>query len=307
VKTIADWQKRRAMVLAGMQQIMGPLPGAAKRCPLDVKVDEEVDCGSYVRRLLTYASEPGSRVPAYLLIPKKAVEGKQIAPAVLCLHPTNLAVGHQVIVGLSDRPQMHYARQLAERGYVTLAPCYPLMGDYKPELEKLGYPSATMKAIWDNIRAIDVVQSMPCVQPGGVGAIGHSLGGHNAVYTAVFDERIQVVVTSCGLDSYLDYKDGDIRGWTSKWYMPKLLDYKDRLVAIPFDFHEMIGALAPRYCLINAPLGDDNFKWQSVDRISDAASQVYGLYGARDRLRVEHPDCGHDFPDEMRQFSFFVL
>src|SRR5258706_11884544 len=73
VKSKADWLKRRASIIEGMQMIMGPLPGRQKRCPLDVAVVEEVDCGSYVRRFITYSSEPGSRVPAYLLIPKAAL------------------------------------------------------------------------------------------------------------------------------------------------------------------------------------------------------------------------------------------
>ena len=67
IKTVADWKLRRASILAAMQEIMGPLPGPEKRCPLDVKIDEEVDCGTYVRRLLTYQSEPGGRVPEGLL------------------------------------------------------------------------------------------------------------------------------------------------------------------------------------------------------------------------------------------------
>ena len=49
-----------------MQEVMGPLPGTEKRVSLDVRLLEEVDCGSYVRRLIDYASEPGGRVPAYL-------------------------------------------------------------------------------------------------------------------------------------------------------------------------------------------------------------------------------------------------
>src|SRR5439155_11469524 len=67
VRSRTDWQKRRAEILRGMQQIMGPLPGKEKRCPLNVRMEEEVDGGSYLRRLITYASEPGARVPAYLL------------------------------------------------------------------------------------------------------------------------------------------------------------------------------------------------------------------------------------------------
>ena len=55
-------------------------------------------------------------------------------------------------------------------------------------------------------------------------------------FDPVSDERIQAVVSSCGLDSYVDYMDGKIAGWTSARYMPKLLDYKERLQDIPFDF-----------------------------------------------------------------------
>ena len=73
-----------------MQLVMGRLPGREKRCPLDVKVEEEVDCGSYVRRSITYSSEPGSRVPAYLLIPKQVLrgEGKRRCPrSFVCTRP----------------------------------------------------------------------------------------------------------------------------------------------------------------------------------------------------------------------------
>jgi dienelactone hydrolase len=304
VESVADWANRRTEILASMQTVMGPLPGDEKRCDLDMRIEEETDCGTYVRRLVTYASEPNSRVPAYLLIPKPLLEGTRQAPAVLCLHPTDNAIGHKVVAGLGGKENRQYAAELAERGYVTLAPAYPLLANYQPDLDELGYASGTMKAIWDNIRGIDLLESLPFVRPGGVGAIGHSLGGHNSIYTAVFDERIEVVVTSCGFDSYVDYMDGRIEGWTSKRYMPKLIDYKDRLDEIPFDFHELIAALAPRPVFISAPLGDSNFKAESVDRIVAAASQVYKLHAAADRLQVIHPDCEHDFPDEARKAAY---
>src|SRR5205085_8742295 len=63
VRSTNDWNVRRQSILRAMQEVMGPLPGSEKRCALDVRVEEEVDCGDYVRRFLTYASEPGSRVP----------------------------------------------------------------------------------------------------------------------------------------------------------------------------------------------------------------------------------------------------
>jgi dipeptidyl aminopeptidase/acylaminoacyl peptidase len=294
-----------------MESVMGKLPGNEKRCALDVKVEEEHDAGTHVRRLITYASEPGGRVPAYLLIPKDVLAGKRKAPAVLCLHGTDNVVGHGTVVGLGKGPNRAYALELARRGYVTLAPNYPLLARYQPDLKKLGWESGTLKAVWDNMRGLDLLASLPFVDGSrGFGAVGHSLGGHNSVYTAVFDGRLTAVVSSCGLDSYLDYFHGDPknwapeRGWCQTRYMRKLADYRGRLADIPFDFHEMVGAMAPRHVLLIASKKDTNFRADSVDRVVAAARPVFKLYGHEGRLRLEHPDCGHDFPPEMREAAY---
>jgi len=295
-----------------MTEVMGPLPGR-KRCPLDLRIEQETDCGSYVRRAITYAAEPGSRVPAYLLIPKEALTAKKKFPAVLALHPTDMEYGHRVVVEQLRANYRAYGRDLVERGYVVLAPAYPLMANYQPDLKALGYQSGTMKAIWDNIRGLDLLESLPFVRKGKFAAIGHSLGGHNAIYTAVFDPRIQVVISSSGFDSYLDYYGGDPanwqpeRGWCQPRYMPRLADYRGRLTEIPFDFHELIGALARRPVFVNAPLRDANFRWQSVDQVLAAAAVVYRLYGVPQNLQVKHPDCEHDFPPEVRDAAYRFL
>jgi dienelactone hydrolase len=310
VRTLEDWGMRRADILRGMASIMGPMPGAEKRVPLDMRVEKEEDVGPYTRRLVTYASEPGCRVPAWLLVPK----GVAKAPAVLALHGTNNVIGHDVVVGMGDKPNRAYGAELAERGYVVLAPNYPLLAKYQPDLAALGWESGTLKAVWDNRRGLDLLSELPYVDASrGFGAIGHSLGGHNAVFTAVFDERIAAVVSSCGLDSFLDYYGGDPknwvpeRGWCQTRYMRKLADYKGRLAEIPFDFHELIGALAPRHVLIVAPLKDGNFRPESVDRVADAARPVFKLHGHEDRLRVEHPDAEHDFPPAMRELAYTLF
>jgi hypothetical protein len=89
--------------------------------------------------------------------------------------------------------------------------------------------------------------------------------------------------------------------------MPALTNYAGHLADIPFDFPELIGALAPRICFISAPLGDTNFKWRSVDDVANAASQVYHLYGVPENLQVAHPDCAHMFPLEMRGRAYRLL
>ena len=304
VHTGKDWLKRRSEIVQATQTIMGPLPGKEKYCPLDMKVEAESDGGDYVQRLIKYESEPGSFVPAYLLIPKTALHCSTKHPGVLALHPTDSDYGHRVVVETLRPYYSTYARDLAQRGFVVLAPSYPLLANYQPDLKALGYQSGTMKAIWDNIRGLDLLESLPYVKRGRFAAIGHSLGGHNSVYTAVFEPRIKVVVSSCGFDSYLDYMDGHIKGWTSERYMPKLLAYEGRLGEVPFDFTELLGALAPRPVFVNAPLRDSNFKWRSVDEVIKAATPVYQLYKAQNNLKIEHPDCEHDFPPAIRQEAY---
>src|SRR5687768_1834399 len=294
---LAEWPAARPTIVSNMQTVMGPLPDASRRCPLELKVLDETDAGTFLRRRIAYTSEPGSRVTAFLLRPK--TDGPH--PALLALHQTH-ALGPKVVVGLGNNPNDEYGVELVSRGYVVLAPPYPVLGEYQPDLKKLGYASGTMKAIWDNTRALDVLESLPFVKKGSVGAIGHSLGGHNALFTAVFDPRIKVVATSCAFDSFRDYMGGNIRGWTSERYMPRLLEHP--LDKLPFDFHDVLAALAPRHVFVSAPLGDTNFKWRSVDAVAREAWEIYRLHDAEENLRIVHPDCGHVFPPEIREQAY---
>lgn len=305
--TPSEWEKRRREALDGFLSMTGPLPSADQRCALDMQLEEETDCGSYVRRLISYESSPGGRVPAYLCIPKAALAGKAV-PAVLCLHPTENVIGHKVVVGLGGKPHRQYAAELAERGYVTLSPSYPLLAQYQPDLKALGFTSGTMKAIWDNIRGLDLLETLPFVKKeAGFATIGHSLGGHNSIFTAVHDTRLKVIVSSCGFDSVLDYYGGNIKGWVQERYILKMGDYLGRPQDVPFDHYELIAALAPRRVLVNAPLRDANFKWDSVDRIAAAAKPVFALWQAEENLTIRHPDSDHDFPDKERFESYEVI
>ena len=305
---------RRAALLRSMEEIMGPLPGPEKRCPLDVDQVEETDQGSHVRRFLTYQSEPGGRVPAYLLIPKAALAAgsTRLFPAVLALHQTHKA-GQKVVVGLGGSPDDEYGVELVRRGYVVLAPPYPLLADYAPDLKALGHASGTMKAIWDNVRGLDLLASLPYVRTNGFGCIGHSLGGHNGLFTAAFDARIRVVATSCGFDSFRDYMGGDPgvwvpeRGWCQTRYMPRLAGYRGKLETVPFDFPQVLAAIAPRKVFVNAPVGDSNFRWQSVDRVVEEARAIATASGTTADITVAHPDSPHRFPPEQRQEAYRLL
>ena len=306
VKTAADWAKRRAHILANMQRVMGPLPDASAKVPLDVKYGEEVKGAHHVRKKLTFAVAKGDRVTAYLLIPL-GKKGK--LPAVLCLHQTNGKVGGSGPAGLGGKPDLHYAVHLAERGYVTLAPDYPSFGEYQPfDFAKSGFQSGSMKAIWNNMRAIDLLQSLPEVDPEHIGCIGHSLGGHNTMFTAVFDLRIKALVSNCGFTSFPKYFGGKLKGWTSDRYMPRIASvYELKAEKVPFDFPEVVAALAPRAFLASAPLHDSNFEVSGVKDCLAAARPVYELLGAGEKLAANYPDCAHEFPPAVRKVAYAWL
>jgi len=305
VKTPQEWGQRRAHILAHVQRVMGDLPDPEMRVALDVKVLKEERTEHYTRQTITYAAEPGDRVPAYLLIPHK-LTGR--APAMLCLHQTT-RIGKGEPAGLGGLKNLHYAHELAERGYVCLAPDYPSFGDYEFDFTAPGrLPSGSMKAIWNNLRGVDLLESAPQVDGDRIGCIGHSLGGHNTIFTAVFDQRIKAMVSSCGFTAFHHYYKGNLAGWTSDRYMPRIRTaHANDPNKVPFDFYELVAALAPRPFFINAPTGDHNFEVTGVKKVVAAAQEVYALRGAKENLYVIYPEVGHDFPETVRREAYAFL
>jgi pimeloyl-ACP methyl ester carboxylesterase len=306
VQTSDEWAARRKHIVAGMEAAMGPCPDRSKLPALDMQVTETVVENGYRRVRISFLTEQNDRVSAYLLMPSESVGGPRW-PAMLALHQT-IGIGKGEVVGLGGSPNLHYGRELAQRGYVVLAPDYPSFGDYPYDFQDSRYVSGSMKGIFNHLRAVDLLQSLPQVDGQRIGVIGHSLGGHNAMFAGVFDERLKVVVASCGWTPFHDYYDGKIAGWTSDRYMPRLrtayaLD-PDR---VPFDFYEVVAALAPRGFFSNSPTGDGNFAVAGVRKGEAKAREVFSLLGAADRLQIRYPECGHDFPADVRREAYAFI
>lgn len=295
IHTADAWQLRRAHILAGMQQVMGPLPNVDSKSALEVKELESEELPTVIRKKISFQASPGDTIPAYLLIPKNLTSP---APAMLCLHGTSGSRGRTAGLG-ADYPR--YTLELAERGYVTIAPDYTLLGENQTDPQSLGYASGTMKGIWSHIRALDLLESLPEVDPQRMGCIGLSLGGHNSLFVAAFDPRLKVVVTSSGFDSFVDYMDGDPSGWCQQRYMPRIeTEFDKDPRKLPFDFPEVLAAIAPRALYIHAPQGDDNFKVESVKRCVAAAQSVYHLLDADNKIVAAYPPGEHGFPVDER-------
>jgi acetyl esterase/lipase len=280
VTTLTEWNIKRRQIIERMQQVMGKLPDMRNLPDMNIQIIDELKEESYTCLNIIFTVVENEKVPAYLYIPFQKGKPRKL-PAMLALHPTG-SLGKKITDGQGALANRAYARELAQRGYVVIAPDYPGFGDLKNyDFKSDRYQSGTMKSIFNNFRCVDLLQSRTDVDPDRIGVIGHSLGGHNAIFTGAFDKRLKVIVSSCGwtlMDYYnpgkeITEKSGDaLRPWAQELYMPLLADkYHLDIKQIPFDFDEIIATLAPRAFFSSSPLKDSNF---NVDGVKKGIAKV---------------------------------
>ncbi|HQS04807.1 MAG TPA: alpha/beta fold hydrolase, partial [Daejeonella sp.] len=316
VKSSASHEKKRQQILQRMEKAMGKLPDRSNLPAFDIKISDSVMEDRFTRYTLSFAVAENERLPVYLYVPKQRGTIQRI-PAMLVLHGTSV-LGKGVVDGQGPLPNRAHARELAERGYVVIAPDYPSFGDLKDHnFDQDRYESATMQAIFNHMRCVDLLQSRPDVDPENIGVIGHSLGGHNAMFVAAFDTRLKVAVSSSGWTQFEYYNIGEdgsrkyggrLGPWAQTRYMPLIrTKYKLDAKLIPFNFDDIIAAIAPRAFFSVSPLKDANFDVNGVRAGISLAEKVYNNLGASDLLQVRYPDAGHDFPVENRKEVYGYL
>lgn len=167
----AHQQKLRARLLADVG--LDPLP---ERVDLDVRRSKPIDHPWCVMEMVEYQLWPGIYTQALLLTPKDLP--KAPVPAVLCPH------GHWN-AGFAWPDVQKRLLVLAKMGYVVLSP----RQNHQEELT-LGLSHQTLM-IWANMRGIDLLQSLPEVDPERIGAAGASGGGLQTQMIAALDERVK--------------------------------------------------------------------------------------------------------------------
>ena len=311
---VKKWdEKNRQRILKNMEKAMGRLPLRSDLPSPDIRVTDSLKEDTYTRYTINFTVAENERVPAYLYIPFQKDSPEKL-PAMLVLHETD-TMGKRAVDGQGTKPNRAYAKELAQRGYIVIAPDYPSFGDSQNyDFDNDRYESGTMKGIFNHMRCVDLLQARDDVDPERIGVIGHSLGGHNAMFAGAFDNRLKVIVSSCGW-TQMDYYNlgqktpektgGRLWPWAQKRYMPLLRDkYKLDGKKIPFDFDEVISAIAPRAFFSVSPLKDNNFEVKGVREGIAEAARVYSALGVEDKLQVRYPDAGHDFPVESRKEAY---
>jgi dienelactone hydrolase len=294
---------------AHLLELLGRTPPSAP--PLAPERIETVDLGDVVREKVTYAVEPGERVPAFVFLPK----GSGRHPAVLChhQHAGQYQVGKDGPAGLGSTPDQHYALELARRGYVTLAPdalCFGERQDAKGKLKNGEYErfealhritegkSLQGRYVWDARRALDYLESRAEVDPSRIGMIGHSLGGQETLFTTAADTRIKAAVSSCGFGSLRTLKrDGILHNFAL--FVPEL--------AAEGDYGAVLALIAPRPFLVAARSEDPIFPMEGIEETVAAGRQAYAAAGVADRLGTFYEPGPHQFSPAMREAAYAWL
>ncbi len=285
------WLAWREQLGRRLTELLGSFP--SERGDLRTEVLEREQCDGYVREKIVFESEPGVAVPAYLLLPD-GIAASRSARAVLCLHGHGR--GKVDVVGIASSPverqvkivptNYDYAHQFAKRGYVVLAPDARGFGERAPNGETctwlmtaailLGKTLVGMR-VWDAMRAIDLLEGRPEVDPNRIACVGLSWGGTHTTYTTALDPRIKVAVVSGYFDSFQDALIE--RGCCPCQYVPNILTVAD----LP----DIAGLIAPRPLLIECGLDDPLYTTSVVEAEYARLRGIYEVAGAADRVAFD--------------------
>jgi dienelactone hydrolase len=280
--------------------LLGKMPAKVE---LNLTVIEEVDCGTFVRKKISYASEMGETIPAFLCIPENATTS---TPAIYCFHQHagNLLLGKSEVVGLAGSPEQAYAKELAERGYVTLAPdaiCFEERAEvddpfryHAHQLHARLMRGQTLlgKVLFDISVGIDLLQSLPEVDGTNIGFIGHSYGGRTALFAPVFDRRIKASVSNCGSTRLREILAQN-NGIQFDYVIPNFLACGD--------IEEVVRLVEPCNLLI---LGADDDRWsRNIEDICEYAKSAF----FKGKLEWQIYLGKHSFPEYMRLRAYKFL
>ncbi|SEM94133.1 dienelactone hydrolase family protein [Lihuaxuella thermophila] len=310
-----QWKEKRDGILRTWLRYLGGLPDPV---PVQYRILSETPEADHTRQHIVYNTVDGDEVTAYLLIPA-ALDQKASAgfPAVLALHPT-VAEGKADVATPQGRENRRYGLELVTRGYVVLAPDSITAGEriYEghdpfftaPFYEKHPDWTAVGKMLADHRQGIDLLCRLPFVDPGKIGAIGHSKGGYNAFFLAGIDRRIRAIVSSCGFCTFAG--DPDPHRWGKRdWYshIPRLSDDLNE-GTVPFEWHEIAALAAPVPFFNWTGQLDDIFPhWQPASEALLDLTRLYHQLGAGDRFVSLIGNSGHDFPSPIRQMAYDFL
>lgn len=262
--------------------------------PLDWHETKSIGLDGYSVKNIYFQTKPQVFATANLYIP----DGDGPFPGVV------VTMGHSRNGKLYTEYQA-LGQTLALNGYVAIAIDPWGAGERSSTHGEFEYHGANLGAsllnvgetlmgiqIGDNMRAVDLLSSLPFVDKENIGATGASGGGNQAMWLAAMDERVKAVVPVVSVGTFQSY----------------ILNSNCICEALPggLTFTEesaILGLIAPRALKICNGLGDSNaaFHPQEMLRSFSGAQKVYSFYDASDKLSYQIFDTPHGYFPVMRE------
>jgi hypothetical protein len=207
---------------------------AKSSIPFNAKELSSADKQTYRVRELEISSTSGRRIRIIVTVP--ASKSKPV-PAVVCIggHGSTLYSPYDTttIAGKDQRMNRDgiykgFGTVLSEMGYVTISTTVSQHEVYEKGRLLMG------ERLWDLMRCVDYLQSMPDVDDSRIGCAGLSLGGEMAMWLGAMDERITAVVSA----GFLTEMDQMEHNHCMCWKFDGLRDL--------VDFADIYSLIAPR-------------------------------------------------------------
>ena len=305
VRSAADWPRRRAEMLAEWHGVMGAWPALLDQVPMEVLSESRRE--TFVQRRVRLEVAPGQRIEGWLLVP----EGVGLrAPAVLVpfYEP-------ETSVGLGERPNRDFARQLTRAGFVTLSIGTPVGDARNPDLgsvasQPLSYYAYVAANAWTALSAL------PYVDARRIGVVGHSYGGKWALFAGALWERFAAVATS-DPGIVFDETRPNVNYW-EPWYLGFDPRVRRQVGGLPtpdnprtgsykvmrergMDLHELHALIAPRPFFVSGGAEDPPQRWLALKH----AVAVCQLLGFRDRVGMSNRPTHDPTPESNAQIVAF--
>lgn len=274
-----------------------------EKTPLNATVTGVIDRDDYIIKKVIYESLPSFYVTSNLYIPKN-ISGK--CPAIL------FACGHSEAAKGAPGYQK-VCKQLALNGFVVLAV------DPQGQGERLQYyikdkdefpvewgvtehsysgvrcdltgSNIARYFIWDLVRGIDYLETLPEVDKDRIGITGNSGGGTQTCYMMLIDNRLKAAAPGCYISSRLHYmKTGQAHDSEQTIY---------NSIAFGLNHDDFVTSFAPKPVMIGAARYDF-FCVEGALQSFDRAKKIYKMYNSEDNLELVIAKAVHGYSETLR-------
>jgi dienelactone hydrolase len=238
----------------------------------------------------------GAGITGDLYFPAGTPPDKKL-PAVVWLHGSSYPLGYMWVY----RRDVHPVLALVQAGYAVLAfdQCGfgSRMAEIGPFYDRTPQWSQLGRMIDDTRAAIDALEKDPNVDPRHISLFGYTLGGAVALHAAALDPRVKSVVAISGFTPMrTDTADrptgGLARFSVERPLVPRLGLFIGRESQIPYDYDDLLAAIAPRPVLVVQPSMDRDATPADVRAAVEQARKAYAAQGAAEKLALDEP---HDY------------